>query len=53
MPAPSPIDSYIAAQPPAARRELKRMRTAIRAVAPDAIEVFSYRMPGSSSMAGR
>jgi uncharacterized protein YdhG (YjbR/CyaY superfamily) len=42
----SPIDSYIAAQPPAARRELRRMRAAIRKAAPEAVEAFSYRIPG-------
>jgi uncharacterized protein YdhG (YjbR/CyaY superfamily) len=40
------VRSYFASLPPKARRDLKKVRAAIRAVAPDAIESFSYRMPG-------
>jgi uncharacterized protein YdhG (YjbR/CyaY superfamily) len=36
---------YIAAQPTAQRRRLAEMRRVIRAAAPKAEEVFSYRMP--------
>ena len=40
------IRAYLAAQPPATRAVLKKMREAIRAVAPDAVDGFSYRIPG-------
>jgi len=40
------VQRYLASQPPVARRILKQMRAAIRAAAPDAIETFSYRIPG-------
>jgi uncharacterized protein YdhG (YjbR/CyaY superfamily) len=36
---------YIAAQPPAARRHLRQIRQAVRAVAPDALETISYGIP--------
>jgi uncharacterized protein YdhG (YjbR/CyaY superfamily) len=38
--------AYLAAQPPTARKVLHQMRDTIRAVAPDAIEHFSYGIPG-------
>ncbi len=44
----SPIDGYIARAPAALRPSLTAVRSAIRSVAPDAIEVISYRMPGFS-----
>src|SRR6476619_2014461 len=40
------VRTYLAKQPPVARRELKRMRAAVRALAPGAVEIFSYGMPG-------
>ena len=40
------IRAYLAAQPPNARAVLKEIRDAIRAVAPDAVDSFSYRIPG-------
>ncbi len=40
------IRAYLAAQPPKAREVLKEIRDAIRAVAPDAVDSFSYRIPG-------
>jgi uncharacterized protein YdhG (YjbR/CyaY superfamily) len=46
---PSPeVDAYIARAPPETRARLERVRAAIRAVAPDATELVSYRMPGYS-----
>jgi uncharacterized protein YdhG (YjbR/CyaY superfamily) len=39
------VRQYLAGVPPDARRELRKMREAIRAAAPDAVEGFSYRMP--------
>lgn len=42
------VDEYIARAPDPARRGLETLRTAIRAAAPDAREVISYRMPGYS-----
>lgn len=40
------VRSYLAALPAASRRAAKQLRTDIRAAAPDAIETFSYSMPG-------
>jgi uncharacterized protein YdhG (YjbR/CyaY superfamily) len=39
------IDAYIAAFPPAVRTRLGRVRRVIRAAAPQANEVISYRIP--------
>ena len=39
------VDSYIASFPPATQKLLVQMREAIRAVAPQAEESISYRMP--------
>jgi uncharacterized protein YdhG (YjbR/CyaY superfamily) len=39
------VDEYIAAQPPAARTILERVRGAIREAVPEAQEVISYQMP--------
>ena len=40
------VRAYVAALPPRARRRMQEMRTIIRSVAPDAVEHFSYRIPG-------
>lgn len=40
------IRAYFAAQPPKARTVLKQIRDAIHAVAPQAVDSFSYRIPG-------
>ena len=40
------VRAYLAALPPWARRRMQEMRKIIRAVAPDAEEHFSYRIPG-------
>lgn len=41
----SQVRAYLASVVPEARRELLKVRAAIRAAAPRAIEGFSYRMP--------
>jgi uncharacterized protein YdhG (YjbR/CyaY superfamily) len=49
---PSPVQTerqiraYLAAQPPRTRAVLRQMRDVIKSVAPDAIDSFSYRIPG-------
>ena len=39
------VREYIAAQPPVTRAALKRLRAALRAAAPKAVDGFSYRIP--------
>jgi uncharacterized protein YdhG (YjbR/CyaY superfamily) len=38
--------AYFAALPPAVRTRMKSIRDMVRAIAPDAVEVFSYGIPG-------
>lgn len=43
--APTTIDQYIRAAPPRVRPILKRIRRTVKAAAPEATELISYRMP--------
>jgi uncharacterized protein YdhG (YjbR/CyaY superfamily) len=45
MPHPPTVDAYLAAQPPATRAVLERVRAAIRRAVPKAEECISYQIP--------
>lgn len=45
-PQPATIDDYLAPLPAAQREALQALREQIQAAAPDAVEAFSYRLPG-------
>lgn len=42
----SAVDAYMAALPDGRRTTMEELRRTIRAAAPDAIEVITYKMPG-------
>ena len=46
MPDPTTVDEYIAALPEDRRAAMTTLRETIRAAAPDADEVITYKMPG-------
>lgn len=41
----SPIDAYLEGRPPDQREALQRLRSQIKRLLPDAVEVISYGMP--------
>jgi uncharacterized protein YdhG (YjbR/CyaY superfamily) len=45
MTAPTTVDDYMAALPDASRTAMEKLRTTIKAAAPEATETISYRMP--------
>ena len=46
MPDPATVDEYLAALPADRRGPMEDLRRTIRAAAPDAAEVITYKMPG-------
>jgi uncharacterized protein YdhG (YjbR/CyaY superfamily) len=45
MAAPTSVENYLAALPEGSRAALEKLRTTIKAVAPEATETISYQMP--------
>ena len=45
VPGPDEVDAYLAALPDGQRAVLQKLREAIRAAAPGAVETISYQMP--------
>jgi uncharacterized protein YdhG (YjbR/CyaY superfamily) len=46
---PTTVDEYMATLAPDRREAMEQMRATIRAAAPDATEVITYKMPGFTS----
>ena len=46
MPDPTTVDAYLATLPDDRRGPMEQLRETIRAAAPDATEVITYKMPG-------
>ena len=46
MPDPTTVDEYLASLPADRRGPMEQLRETIRAAAPDATEVITYKMPG-------
>lgn len=46
MSAPRSVDEYLAKLPPRDRAALEKLRATIKAAAPGATEIITYRMPG-------
>ena len=53
MAAPTTVDEYLAGLPDEARTGMEDIRRAVRAGAPDADEVITYKMPGLKSHGGQ
>jgi uncharacterized protein YdhG (YjbR/CyaY superfamily) len=49
MAEPETVDEYLATLPPDRRAVMEELRRTIRAAAPDADEVITYKMPGFKS----
>jgi uncharacterized protein YdhG (YjbR/CyaY superfamily) len=49
MPSAGTVDEYLATLPEDRRAWMQRLRETIRAAAPEAIEVITYKMPGFKS----
>jgi uncharacterized protein YdhG (YjbR/CyaY superfamily) len=53
MPEPTTVDEYLAALPAERRGPMQELRDTIRAAAPEAEEVITYKMPGFKSHGGQ